>query len=215
MNAPINVAILEDNRQYVESLRKVFQYSEDFELGSVFQSAEELVESLNEPDTIRGDVLLLDLNLPGRSGMSVIPDVLRKAPALKVLVLTRENDYTATLEAIKLGASGYILKDMPINGIREAIRDVFDGGCVIDPQLSKLLLGSLIGNESLSEEKPLSEREVDVLRLMALGYAKKQVADELNVSYGSVAQATQSIYRKLQVPNITAAVSVGIRQGLI
>jgi DNA-binding NarL/FixJ family response regulator len=125
-------------------------------------------------------------------------------------VLTSDRDYHTTIEAIRLGVSGYILKNASIGEIRSAIYELNDGASIIDPQLARLVLNALC-SDSTGGYGPLSEREHQVLELMAMGFVKKQVADRLDISYSAVAQYTESIYKKLQVPNVAAA----IRKGLI
>jgi DNA-binding NarL/FixJ family response regulator len=146
--------------------------------------------------------------------MSLIPFLRQTAPQAGILVLTSNDDYRTVLEAIQLGVDGYVLKDTPVAALRQAILDVHEGGTVIDPQLSRLVLKAF-QDKGNGEDNPLSKRERQVLELMAMGYAKKDVANELGISYSAVALYAANIYQKLQVPNIVAAVSTAIRKGLI
>jgi DNA-binding NarL/FixJ family response regulator len=214
MKSPIRIVVVEDNPAYARSIQEIIACSEGIECSGVYHSAEDccgVFQSTARPEV---DVILLDLKLPGKSGMSLIPFLRQSLPQARILVLTSNDDYRNTLEAIQLGVSGYILKDTPIVALRQAIFDVQDGGTVIDPQLSRLVLKAFQDKDS-SEDNPLSRRERQVLELMAMGYAKKEVANELGISYSAVALYTANIYEKLQVPNIAAAVSTAIRKGLI
>lgn len=214
MKHPIRIAVIEDNQAYARSIQEIIASSEGMEFSCVYHSAEECSKALQCAHPPKADVVLLDLKLPGMSGMTLIP-VLRKAlPEARILVLTSNDDYRTTLEAIQLGVVGYVLKDTPVAALRQAILDVHEGGTVIDPQLSRLVLKAF-QDKDVGEDNPLSKRERQVLELMAMGYAKKDVAHELGISYGAVALYTGNIYEKLQVPNITAAVSTAIRKGLI
>jgi DNA-binding NarL/FixJ family response regulator len=143
-----------------------------------------------------------------------VPLLRERVPKAGVVVLTQNDDYRTVLEAIQLGVVGYVLKDTPVADLRRVIREVHDGGSVIDPQLSRLVLEAFRDGES-TEASPLSERERQVLELMAMGYVKKEVAKELGISYGAVALYTSNIYEKLQVPNVAAAVAAAIRKGMI
>jgi DNA-binding NarL/FixJ family response regulator len=212
MTDPIRVLIIEDNRQYTESLNFMIQLSDRMEWVASYSSAEAYLESPRE----KADIVLLDLQLPGKSGLQLVPVIRKEIPDSHILVLTQQNDYHTTLEAIRLGVSGYLLKDAPIASIREAIIEVHEGGGrVIDPQLSRIVLNALSGDSDAEADPLLTSREKQVLELMAVGYVKKEVAGLMKVSYSAVAQYTESIYKKLQVPNVAAAVATAIRKGLI
>jgi DNA-binding NarL/FixJ family response regulator len=214
MKKTIQIAVVEDNPAYARSIQEIISISEGMECSAIFHSAEDCSHAYQSGSPPVVDVILLDLKLPGKSGMSLIPFLRKLAPQSAILVLTSNDDYRTVLEAIHLGVVGYVLKDAPVAALRQAILDVHEGGSVIDPQLSRLVLKAFQdkGNE---ENNPLSQRERQVLELMAMGYAKKDVATELGLSYSAVALYTANIYEKLQVPNIAAAVSTAIRKGLI
>jgi DNA-binding NarL/FixJ family response regulator len=162
------------------------------------------------------DIILLDLKLPDHGGLTLVPLLRERAPDAAIVVLTSDDDYHTVLEAIKLGVVGYVLKDTPVAELRRIIREVHAGGSVIDPQLSRYVLKAFQDTEEESSQvSPLSERERDVLELMAQGYVKKEVAEALGISYSTVALYTSNIYEKLQVPNVAAAVATAIRKGLI
>ena len=144
----------------------------------------------------------------------MIPQLRKLVPQVAILILTHNDDYHTVLEAIQLGAVGYLVKDTPVADLRRAIREVHEGGSVIDPKLSRLVLKALTEIEPTSSSI-LSKREQQVLELMAAGYVKKEVAEQLGISYSAVALYTANIYEKLQVPNIAAAVATAIRRGLI
>jgi DNA-binding NarL/FixJ family response regulator len=214
MNPPIQIVVVEDNPAYARSIREIISISDGMECLGIYHSAEDCSYAFQTANPPKPDVILLDLKLPGKSGMSLIPFLRSAAPQARILVLTSNDDYRTVLEAIQLGVLGYVLKDTPVAVLRQAILDVHDGGSVIDPQLSRLVLKAF-QDKGNGENNPLSPRERQVLELMALGYAKKDVANELGISYSAVALYTANIYEKLQVPNIAAAVSTAIRKGLI
>lgn len=214
MKHPIKIAVVEDNPAYARSIQEIITISEGMECSGVYCSAEECSHAFQSANPPLVDVILLDLKLPGKSGMTLIPLLRKAVPEAGILVLTSNDDYRTTLEAIQLGVVGYVLKDTPLAALRQAIFDVHEGGTVIDPQLSRLVLNAF-QDKGTGEDNPLSKRERQVLELMAMGYAKKDVANELGVSYSAVALYTANIYEKLQVPNIAAAVSTAIRKGLI
>ncbi|MGL4400354.1 MAG: response regulator [Luteolibacter sp.] len=214
MKHSIQIAVVEDNPAYARSIQEIIAISEGMECCGVYHSAEDCTEAFQSSIPPLADVILLDLKLPGKNGMTLIPFLRQTLPQTRILVLTSNDDYRTTLEAIQLGVVGYVLKDAPVAALRQAILDVHEGGTVIDPQLSRLVLKA-IHEKGNQEDNPLSKRERQVLELMAMGYAKKDVAIELGLSYSAVALYTANIYEKLQVPNIAAAVSSAIRKGLI
>ena len=215
MTAPsIRICIIEDNAAFARSLQEVILCSEDMECAATYSSSEEAGAAFQKPDHPDIDVVLLDLKLPGKGGLSLVPLLRSSATNAAILVLTSNDDYRTVLEAIQLGVVGYVLKDTPLADLRRSIREVHEGGSIIDPQLSRHVLEAFRDEES-GDGNPLSQRERQVLELMALGYVKKEVAEQLGISYSAVALYTANIYEKLQVPNIAAAVAAAIRKGLI
>ena len=214
MSHSIKIAVVEDNPAYARSIQEVIRTGNGMECTGVYYNTDECSSAFQGDDAPEADVVLLDLNLPGKGGLTLVPILKSCLPDINILVLTHNDDYRTVLEAIQLGVAGYILKDAPIVDIRRAIVEVNDGGSVIDPQLSRLVLKAF-NNEEIETDNPLTKREVQVLEFMALGYVKKEVADKLGISYSAVALYTANIYEKLQVPNIAAAVGAAIRKGLI
>lgn len=211
----IRILIIEDNRQYTDSLKHMIRMAERLEFVAAFPSAESYINDASGSEAVDFDIGLLDLHLPEKGGLQLIPTIQANSPSSNILVLTQDSDFRTTLEAVRLGASGYLLKNAPIASIREAIIEVHEGGCTIDPQLSRIVLRALAGSPSNEDNGILSSREQEVLKLLSMGYVKKEVADQLGIGYRTVAQHTENIYHKLQVPNIAAAVGAAIRKGII
>ncbi|MBK1833277.1 response regulator [Roseibacillus ishigakijimensis] len=212
MPPAIRVQIIEDNARYRSSLQHMVRLTEGLTLAASFSCAEDYLTTTPPPGA---DLTLLDLHLPDRDGLQLIPPLLKQHPKGNILVLTQNADHRTTLEAIRLGVSGYLLKDTPIASIREALFEIQQGACLIDPQLSRIVLQALTGRGRPGGDRLLSQREEEILRLLSLGYLKKEIAEQLHISYRTVAQHTENIYRKLQVPNVAAAVAAAIRKGLI
>jgi DNA-binding NarL/FixJ family response regulator len=214
MEQTITLMIVEDNKAYAKMLRDTVELSQGMESLGHFHSAEAFMNALNDPATQRPDVLLLDLNLPGENGLTMLPLIKKKSPETEVIILTQNNDYHTVLQAIHLGASGYLLKGGTIAIIRETIREVHAGSTYIDPQLSRMVLTALSHGDAPADN-PLSPREMEVLELLAQGFSKKEVADQLTLSYHAIALYTRNIFKKLEAPNIAAAIATAIRQRLI
>lgn len=215
MNPPIRIAVVEDNRAYSRSIREIIAATEEMEWLGDYPSAEDCSLAFQAPSPPDANVILLDLGLPGKSGMTLIPTLRKACPHAAILVLTSDDNYRTVLEAIQLGVAGYILKDTPVAELRRAIREVHEGGSVIDPQLSRLVLNAFRAGDGEGADNPLSTRERQVLELLAMGYVKKEIAAELGLSYSAIALYTANIYEKLQVPNVAAAVGAAIRKRLI
>lgn len=214
MSQNVRIVIVEDNASYARSLQEIIAVSEGMECIGWHATLGSCRRAYEQDTPPEADIILLDLKLPDGSGLSLVPFLKQCAPDTSIVVLTSKDNYRTVLEAIKLGVVGYVLKNTPVAELRRIIREVYDGGSVIDPQLSRFVLRAF-QDELVIGPDPLSEREREVLELMAQGHVKKEVADKLGISYSAVALYTSNIYEKLQVPNVAAAVATAIRRGLI
>ena len=151
------------------------------------------------------------------SGLQSIPWFNKSLPNLKIIVLTQSSAEEDFLTAMAQGASGYLLKSATIYQITEAIHSVQSGGASIDPQVAKYLLKSL--NQSASPKvtpvRPLSERELQILTLIANGNARKEISSRLDISINTVCYHVDHIYEKLNVANAPAAIAQGFRTGIL
>lgn len=211
MSSEIKVLIIEDNQNYLRSIEQALTLME----GVCFAGGLNSIEAMEDQEVPAPDVILLDINLPGRSGLESLPQVRRTFPMAEVIMLTQNDNYTMVLNAIQNGASGYILKGGSVMDIHRTIIEVHAGASVIDPGLSRIVLNTLAGNIPEMKESPLSERETRVLSLLADGLTKKEVAHDLDISYHTVDLYTRNVFEKLKSPNIAAAIATAIRQGLI
>lgn len=218
----IPVVLCEDQPQILRNQVKVLQESPEIEVAGAALSGEAVLELL---ETRRPAVLLQDLGLPGISGIEVTREVKRRWPEVEVLIFTIFDEEEKVIEAVKAGASGYLLKGAGSEKIVEAIREVNAGGSVIQPNLARALLRHFRVPESaaqkpagrLEEEpgRPLSEREIDILRLIAKGLSNGEAAGVLGLSRATVRTHLEHIYDKLDVTNRVEAVTEGLRKGLI
>ena len=211
MSSEIKVLIIEDNRNYLRSIEQALTLME----GVCFAGGLNSVEAVEDTAVSPPDVILLDINLPGRSGLEALPEIKKTFPQAEVIMLTQNDNYAMVLNAIKNGASGYVLKGGSVMDIHRTILEVHAGASVIDPKLSRIVLSTLAGTQLESTKNPLSERETKVLNLLADGLTKKEVAQSMELSYHTIDLYTRNIYEKLSSPNIAAAIATAIRQGLI
>jgi DNA-binding NarL/FixJ family response regulator len=215
---PIRLLVVEDQPQILRHQLKLLEGFPDIVLCG---SARDATEALRVLDEARPDVVLLDLGLPDRSGIEVTAEILRRRPDTEVLIWTVFEEEDKVLDAIRAGASGYLLKGTPAGRIVEAIREVHSGGSVIQPQLARRLLRRFqppSAPETPAEggaARSLSPREREILKLIARGLSNADVARALSISSATVRTHLEHIYQKLEVSNRTEAVTEGIRQGLI
>lgn len=213
-SSPTRVWIVEDNRPFREAVKFALESETCLTCEKAFHSAEPAIEALaSDPTT--PDVILLDLDLPGISGLDAIPQLKKLAAKTHVLVLTQFDDRPKVFQAIGAGASGYLLKSAPVDEISRGIAEVMEGGAPLNARIAKMMLSTFSHLPPDDGEAELTPRELEVLSHLAEGFAKKQIADELEISYHTVDMHVRAIYQKLQVHNLSGAVAKAIRRGLI
>jgi DNA-binding NarL/FixJ family response regulator len=218
----IEVVVCEDQPQILKTQVKILQESPEIEVIGTALSGEGVLELLQARQP---HVLLQDLGLPRMSGIEVTRQVKRKWPAVEVLIFTIFDEEEKVLDAVKAGASGYLLKGASSEKIIDAIREVNAGGSVIQPNLARRLLRHFHVAETDArpapagrEEpptRPLTEREIEILRLIAKGLSNNEAAGVLGLSRATVRTHLEHIYDKLEVTNRVEAVTEGLRKGLI
>ena len=217
---PIKVFVVEDQTKILKNQLKLLEASEEIEIIGTALSGE---STMIELPRLTPDVLLLDLGLPRMSGIDVTRQVKERFPKVEVLIFTIFDEEDKVLEAVKAGASGYLLKGTPADRIIEAIKEVAAGGTVIQPNLARRLLKHFrVGEEPAPAQaaaepqlKPLSDRETEILQLIAKGVSNSEAAKLLSVSKATIRTHLEHIYKKLEVTNRVEAVTEGIRKGLI
>jgi DNA-binding NarL/FixJ family response regulator len=219
----IKVVICEDQPQVLKTQLKSLQESPEIEVTGTALSGEAVLELLEKAQP---DVLLQDLGLPRMSGIEVTRLVKKRWPAVEVLIFTIFDEEEKVLDAVKAGASGYLLKGSSSERIIEAIREVKAGGSMIQPNLARRLLRHFrvpeadakppaAGYREEPPTKPLTEREVEILRLIAKGLSNNEAAGVLDLSRATIRTHLEHIYQKLEVTNRVEAVTEGLRKGLI
>ena len=217
MKNGITVMLVEDNLAYRKSITYALNGRDGITLTHQFGTAEIAIQSLLEmvPAEIP-DVILLDLNLPGMSGLDALPDFRQSTPQTQVIILTQSNREADIMKAISLGASGYLLKSSAVNQLREGIQSVMRGGASLDEHVAKWLLEKLGPSRPKdSEHQILTEREIEMLTLLATGLIKKEIAERLSISTHTVNSHIRHIYEKLQVPNAPAAIAKAYKSGIL
>ena len=215
MNTPIQVMLVEDNKDYREVVNLAIEEEKDIEIMDQYGTSEIALRSLQSMSAPRPEIVLLDLRLPGMSGLDSIRYFREYAPNTKIIILTQSDQEADVLRAILLGASGYLLKSARVKEIIDGIRLVHNGGATLDSSVAKFLLQNLqsrLPKESLN--MGLSDRELEILKLLSEGLVKKEIAEKLEIGYSTVDTHVSHIYEKLQVNNAPSAVGKAYRLGL-
>lgn len=217
----IDIWVVEDHRAYREQLAEALGEARSLNVRSVkkFGTGASFLRSWNETNyAVRPEVILLDIRLPGKNdGLSLLREIRRAdgpGQGPSVIMLTMHDDPKLILEALSAGASGYLLKSAALSYIVESIAQARTGGMVLHPEITAWLVGSRPAREKL-EGPELTQREGEVLTLMAKGFVKKEIADQLGISFHTVDGYLRQVYEKLEVPNKNAAVAEALRRGLI
>ncbi|MEQ1842323.1 MAG: response regulator transcription factor [Verrucomicrobiales bacterium] len=180
-----------------------------------FAACEDALAEWDKKSVVPPSVIVLDINLPGMSGLEGIRRFREREPGVPVMIFTVFDDPEKIFDAICAGASGYLLKSEPPERIVAAVREVREGGSPMTPQVARLVLERFRRLRPVSPEGTLSEREQDVLRLMVDGLAKKEIATRLDLSVHTVDNYVRRIYRKLHVNTLGGAVARALRDGLV
>ncbi|HEU4423736.1 MAG TPA: response regulator transcription factor [Pilimelia sp.] len=204
----IKLVIVDDHPVVRDGLRGMFAGDPQF---AVLGEAATGVEALTVAEAVRPDVILMDLRMPEMNGVTAIAALRERGIAARVLVLTTYDTDSDVLPAIEAGATGYLLKDAPRDELFRAVRAAARGEAVLSPSVASRLMGRI---RSPAEE-PLSQRELEVLRLIARGATNREAAARLFISEATVKTHLLHIYAKLGVKDRAAAVATAFERGLL
>jgi len=212
----IQVMLVEDHPEYRDTVEFALEKESDMELSSQFGTAERALHHLQDQHAAaKADIVLLDLNLPGISGLESISQFRSTAPNVRIIVLTQSDNEADVLRAISLGASGYLLKSSALRTITDDIRIVMEGGATLDGKVASYIFNKLRTQLPPGEmDAVLTERETEVLSLLSEGLGRKEIAKRLFIANRTVSSHIESIYEKLGVKNGPAAISRAFRLGL-
>lgn len=209
----VRVMIADDHSMIREGLKQLLELGGDFE---VIAEACDGVECLDKLTMITPDILLLDINMPNMNGLEVLQKIKEKKMKVKVLVLTVHNEVEYLLKAVDIGVNGYLLKDSESSELKKAILSVIGGDDYIQPSLIPLLNSKMIDrNKDSAKIENLTRRELEVLKLLAVGMYNKEVAEKLNISERTVKNHVSNIFKKINVTDRTQAAVFAIRNNLI
>jgi DNA-binding NarL/FixJ family response regulator len=200
---PIRVSIVDDDDRIRNSLRALIDGSEGFLCASAHSNA---ADALSNVVAAAPDVVLLDINLPGISGVDCIRRITNRLPAVKILMYTVYEDEVQLFNSLRAGAHGYLLKRTPPAKLLEAIADVHDGNSAMSGQMARLVVQYFHQLGPANDSDKLTKREVDILQHLARGYQNKEIADLLGIGFDTVRTHLRNIYEKLHVNSRTEAV---------
>jgi two-component system, NarL family, response regulator NreC len=208
----IRVLIVDDHAVVRSGLRLLLEAEPDIEpVGEAPNADRAVFEALQT----KPDVVLMDLVMPEKGGIEGMPAVLRSVPDVKVLVLSMQDDPRYVREAFAAGASGYVLKEAADAEVVAAIREVANGGRYVHPALGARLVQAEADERRRAEEDPLSDREREVLRLLALGHTNQEIASMLYISVRTAETHRAHIMQKLGLSNRAELVRYALAQGLL
>jgi NarL family two-component system response regulator LiaR len=209
---PIRILIADDHAVVREGLRTLIGTEPGME---VICEAADGIETVRKACSMGPDVILLDMVMPRMDGLEAISEIKRQCPEARILVLTSFSHDDKVFPAIKAGALGYMLKNASPEALLQAIRDVDRGEPTMSPDIAGKLMRELQRTPDLPPtEEPLTEREVEVLRLVAQGMTNQEIADALVIGVGTVRTHVSNILAKLHLANRTEAALYALREGL-
>jgi len=212
----ISVCLVDDQTLVRQGIRSLLELSDEIRVVAEAADGAQAVEIVPQSNP---DVVLLDMRMPGMSGLDVLNALAAKNQLPATIILTTFDDDQLVLAGLKAGARGYLLKDVSLDQLVDAVKTVAGGGSLVAPVVTQRLLSGLerMQNDftSLDRPDPLTERETEILRLMAGGYSNKEIANSLGVAEGTVKNHVSNILSKLGVRDRTRAVLKAFELGIV
>lgn len=205
--------IIEDHTAFRRTLVRVLNAEEGMQCTRDFDSCEKALAALSRPES--PDLILLDVGLPGMSGIEGIRLIKERSPKTLVVILTVFEDDDKVFQAVCSGAAGYLLKTSSAADITQAVRDALAGGSPMNPRIARRVLEMFSKLAPKQGDYGLSDREKEILQLMVTGLIKKEIADRLTLSVHTVDTYLRRIYEKLEVNTRTGAVAKALKEGLV
>ena len=201
---PIKVSIVEDLTEVREGLAELVSSDKELLMMENFDNAESAIEKL---PALEPDIVVMDINLPGMSGIECIKIIKEKCPGTQFMMFTVYETDEKVLQALQAGATGYLLKRTEPQRILESIKELNQGGSPMSSNIARKLLNIFLDEKKITKKEILTDRENEVLQLLADGLLYKEIAERLNIVHGTVRQHIHNIYEKLHVQNRTEALN--------
>ena len=206
------VLIVDDHAVVRAGLKLLVDGQNDLETVGEAGSAR---DAIFEARSLKPDIVLLDVVMPDQNGIEIVPQLLKETPESKVLVLSMQDEPRYVREAFEAGASGYVLKEAADSEVVAAIREVAGGGRYVHPELGARLVAAESEERKRAEDDPLSDREREVLRLLALGHTNQEIAKQLYISVRTAETHRAHIMQKLRLQSRAELVRYALDQGLL
>ncbi len=201
---PIRVSIVEDLAEVRKGLAELVSSDKELLMMENFDNAESAIEKL---PSLEPDIVIMDINLPGMSGIECIKTIKQKCPGTQFMMFTVYETDDKVLQALQAGATGYLLKRTEPLRILESIKELSQGGSPMSSNIARKLVNIFFHEKVKTKKEILSDRENEVLQLLADGLLYKEIAERLHIGHGTVRQHIHNIYEKLHVQNRTEAVN--------
>ncbi|MDX6478635.1 MAG: hypothetical protein QOG29_1222 [Gaiellaceae bacterium] len=208
----IRVVVVDDHAVVRSGLKLLLDSHDDIEVVGDAGNAQDAVFRVRE---LTPDVILLDLVMPGEGGIEVMPKLLKEAPKAKVLVLSMQDEPSYVREAFAAGASGYVLKEAADQEVVNAVREIAGGGSYVHPTLGARMVTAEAAERAAAEADPLSDREREILRLLALGHTNQEIAKLLYISVRTAETHRAHIMQKLRLGTRAELVRHALAHGLL
>jgi DNA-binding NarL/FixJ family response regulator len=208
----VRILIVDDHAVVRAGLRLLLEAEADLEPVGEAGTARDAVFQAR---TLKPDVILMDVVMPDESGLDVVPTLLHERPETRILVLSMQDDPQYVRQAFAAGASGYVLKEAADVEVVAAIREVARGGRYVHPELGARLVSAETDERRRAEEDPLSDREREVLRLLALGHTNQEIAQQLYISVRTAETHRAHIMQKLRLASRAELVRYALAQGML
>ena len=211
----IKVLIADDHKMFRQGLRMLFEMEPDIK---VVGEARDGVEVQELARTLEPDIILMDINMPGADGVEATRRILKEQPGISVVILTMFREDEHVFQAIRAGAKGYLLKDADSAEVVRALRTVAGGASVLDPAMTSKVFNQFRLMADLSEKsnrEGLTDRELEILGLIAEGASNREIGDKLHLSEKTIKNYITSIFQKLKMSDRTQAAVYALQHGLI
>ncbi len=218
LRTPVRVLVVDDHALYRRGLEMVLSAEGDID---IVGEAGDGLDAVRQAERLKPDVVLLDLRMPRRSGLEACAEIKRVSPGTRIVVLTVSDEESDLFDAVRAGANGYLLKDVPGEEIADGLRSVMNGQSLISPAMAGALLSEFAALSKRSEHASgtptprLTEREVQVLRLVARGMSNRDIAGDLFISENTVKNHVRNILDKLQLHSRVEAVMYAVRERIL
>jgi DNA-binding NarL/FixJ family response regulator len=200
------ISIVEDNRVIRDNVSKFISFHEEFEVAQVHASVESFFRALDIDPRLRTDIVLLDIGLPGMSGIEALPYIFERLPEVNVVMLTTYEEEDVILKALCSGACSYISKKASLPEIVDALRIVVNGGSYMSPSIAREIVNHLMGGR-VSKASILSDRQKEILEMLVDGKSYATISNQLFISVETVRSHIKKMYKVLQVNNKTEAIT--------